>query len=487
MRRVLLAVHKFFPAHRAGTEVLTLKVAQELMRRGYSVMVVTANPPDRDARRVSGDQTSDYVFEGVPVHVVEEPLRLADYTFESEFWHDGIAHHFDRVLKSFSPDLIHIFHAQNLSASIIDVAERRDLPVVFSAMDFWFVCPIVQLKRPNGDICRGPRRLATNCLSCYTPQLFPPAGEFEEAFANKYERISQLMERLPAPLKNISVGGLYGSYVASKIPRAVAATMKRPGVLRSAANKLKSIMVPTRVMKEIFIENGIDEKLIEHVPFGIDTAPLVCHQNKTKSANLRIGYIGTFFEHKGVDLLIDAFQNLPENSEATLTLYGDLQQFPEYGQRLVSQASQPSANSKKIKFAGTFPNAMLGEIMTELDVLVVPSRWYENTPLVIQSALATKTPVIATDLGGMSELVKHEFNGLLFRLNDAQSLRQQLLRLTSDRSLLRALRDNIRPERTVGEMVDDIESVYKRVADKPRSPLLAPHGKSPALHGTIVD
>jgi hypothetical protein len=51
MRRVLLTAHKFFPEHRAGTEVLTLKIAQELQKRGYEVKVVAANPPDLDARR----------------------------------------------------------------------------------------------------------------------------------------------------------------------------------------------------------------------------------------------------------------------------------------------------------------------------------------------------------------------------------------------------------------------------------------------------
>src|SRR5262249_10980000 len=91
MKRVLLAAHKFFPAHRAGTEVLTLKVAQELIRRGYEVLVVAGNPPDSDARHAVGPDTSDYKFEGVQVHVVEEPLRLRGYTFEHEYWHAGIA------------------------------------------------------------------------------------------------------------------------------------------------------------------------------------------------------------------------------------------------------------------------------------------------------------------------------------------------------------------------------------------------------------
>src|SRR6202007_2144024 len=111
--------------------------------------------------------------------------------------------------------------------------------------------------------------------------------------------------------------------------------------------------------------------------------------------------------------LIEAFQRLPADADAVLRIYGDPHQFPEYGAYLQELAARPLPNSEKISFCGSFPNSQLGSVLQNLDVLVVPSRWYENTPLVIQSALATKTPLIATDLGGMSELVHHTENGLL--------------------------------------------------------------------------
>ncbi|MBA3857048.1 MAG: hypothetical protein C0507_09095, partial [Cyanobacteria bacterium PR.3.49] len=188
MKKVLLTVHKFFPEHRAGTEVLTLNIAKELQVRGYEVLVVTANPPDVDARRKEGQskESSDFVFEGVPVHVIEEPLRLKDYRFSFEYDHPHVAAHFRELCDQFKPDIIQIVHAQNHSAAIIDVAEERNIPVYFYSTDFWFVCPIVQLKRPDGAVCRGPGPGAVKCLDCYTPKLFPPLEEFKEALARKY-------------------------------------------------------------------------------------------------------------------------------------------------------------------------------------------------------------------------------------------------------------------------------------------------------------
>lgn len=481
MRRVLLTVHKFFPEHKAGTEVLTLKVAQALIARGYEVLVVTANPPDVDARHASAEEFRDYVHEGVNVHSIEEGLRLKGYTFKHEYYHQAIKEHFDGVLARFKPDLVHIFHAQNLTSSIIDSCEEAGVPMVSSLTDFWFVCPVVQLKRPDGALCRGPSVGAINCLTCYTPELIPPAAQLLEAVSKKVPAVGNVLNSLPKPLQSTSARVLQLAYSTFKMPSAVQATTKRPEALRIAVNKNKAIMVPTKLMHDIFVENGMKEELIHHVPFGLDQSNLQGHQVKTQSNDLRIGFIGTIFEHKGLDLLIKAFQKFPAQTAAVLRIYGDINQFPEYGQTIKQLID---LNSRNIELCGTFPNAELGSILDNIDVLVVPSRWYENTPLVIQSALATKTPVVATNLGGMSELVKHEKNGLLFQLNDYESLHMQLKRLVEDRELLRRFVENIPPERTIEAMVDDIEAVYEMVLKSDGA--VTPGSETQAVGGIIT-
>jgi glycosyltransferase involved in cell wall biosynthesis len=471
MRRVLLTAHKFFPQHRAGTEVLTLKIAQELQARGNVVKVVAANPPDLDARRKfaeepkTSDYSSDYVHDGIDVHITEEPLRLKDFQFSFEYYHPHMKDHFKGLLAEFKPDLVLIVHAQNLSASIIEACVEAKIPVVAYATDFWFVCPVVQLKRPDGAVCRGPDATASNCLTCYTPRLFAPQAEFDEALAKKYGAAGHVLAAMPGAIRKPVQKKLYDIYKGSKYPAAAQATVERPRILRDFANQIERIMVPTKLMRDIFTENNIDAKRLKLVHFGIDTTRLDDFQSKTKSDILRIGYIGTFFEHKGVDLLIDAYNGLPESDRdrISLTLYGDTTQFPDYADRLKQLAG---SNNKRITFAGTFPNDQLGPILTDIDILAVPSRWYENTPLVMQSALATRTPLLVTDLGGMSELVKHGDNGLLFKLNDAGDLRAQISSLLHDPTLLARLTSNIKPERTVGDMVNDIESVFDEVLEE---------------------
>jgi glycosyltransferase involved in cell wall biosynthesis len=109
------------------------------------------------------------------------------------------------------------------------------------------------------------------------------------------------------------------------------------------------------------------------------------------------------------------------------------------------------------------------DILSTLDVTVVPSRWYENRPGTILEAFAHRTPVIASNLGGMIELIDHEVNGLLFTLNDADDLARQLVRLLNEPDLLATLERGILP---VPGMLDEIEQIeqYYRALVYPDQP-----------------
>ncbi|MBK7766259.1 MAG: glycosyltransferase [Sulfuritalea sp.] len=74
--------------------------------------------------------------------------------------------------------------------------------------------------------------------------------------------------------------------------------------------------------------------------------------------------------------------------------------------------------------------------MAELDVLVVPSLWHENSPLVIYSAQAARCPVIGSDVEGIAEVVRDDVDGLLFQRGNVAALMQTLLRVTGRSELL---------------------------------------------------
>ncbi len=80
-----------------------------------------------------------------------------------------------------------------------------------------------------------------------------------------------------------------------------------------------------------------------------------------------------------------------------------------------------------IEFCGEYVNQDLADVVfSQVNCIVVPSIWGENSPLVIHEAQACKIPVITADFGGMKEYVQHKVNGLLFKFRDVDSLAEQM-------------------------------------------------------------
>jgi glycosyltransferase involved in cell wall biosynthesis len=272
------------------------------------------------------------------------------------------------------------------------------------------------------------------------------------------------VERMPDLALRVA-GGLSETPLsrASRSLRQVRALKERPELIREKMEQVDHIIAYTRLMRDLLLANGIGRGKIEISPYGIDTshiskAPL----ERPLPPPLRVGFVGTLAPHKGCDTLIRAFKKLPRELEATLDIYGNLNRF----KRFLKQLRRLAGGDERINFAGPFQRERVGQVLSELDVLVVPSRWYENQPGVILEAFAAGIPVVATDLGGMSEFVKHEENGLLFELENAEDLARQLRRLGEEPGLTEKLRAGIGPVKTVGENVDELEVLYDKLLDE---------------------
>jgi len=166
-----------------------------------------------------------------------------------------------------------------------------------------------------------------------------------------------------------------------------------------------------------------------------------------------IGYIGQIARHKGVDILIDAFKRLPANA-ASLDIHGPPDQEPAHMARL-----HASAAGAAVTFRGTFAKEKMREVMDGLDLLVIPSRWYENSPLVLLNALATHTPVVVSDVAGMTEFLEPRRNGYAFERGSVDDL-QRVLRKLVNRETLGALSLTTRYERTPRIMAEETLAIY---------------------------
>jgi glycosyltransferase involved in cell wall biosynthesis len=156
--------------------------------------------------------------------------------------------------------------------------------------------------------------------------------------------------------------------------------------------------------------------------------------------------------------LVEAFTRI-ESEHLRLSIYGNTEQFAEYTARIKKQIGK----DERIALKGTFPPEDLGTVFSEIDMLVVPSIWYENTPLIVYSALAAKTPVIASNVGGLTELIKPGLNGFLFDAGDVAGLRACLEKIIHSPDLLQRLGEQIEPVKNMEAHAEEILREYREV------------------------
>jgi glycosyltransferase involved in cell wall biosynthesis len=217
-------------------------------------------------------------------------------------------------------------------------------------------------------------------------------------------------------------------------------------------------------LRNVFIKQGVDPTKILYSRIGLDTSHwLTPPSPKTETeGNLRISYIGQLAYHKGVHVLLEAFNRLVFSTRgAQLKIYGVLEAFPDY----VKSLRKIAQGHPLIEFSGRFDNRRIAEILNQTDVLVVPSIWYENSPITIMEALTAGTPVVTTNLGGMPELVQHQVNGLLFKVGDVDDLATQLQRLVNEPALVNKLAANARPVRLIDDEIKQLISLYSRLVE----------------------
>jgi glycogen(starch) synthase len=170
-------------------------------------------------------------------------------------------------------------------------------------------------------------------------------------------------------------------------------------------------------------------------------------------------FLGRLHRQKGVDVLLRAFTSMPG---ATLVLAGD---GPERG-RLERLAHELGLRSR-VRFLGFVPHDRVPGLLRSSDVLVLPSR-YEELGTAMVEGMYAGLPVVASDTGGVPELVEHDGSGLLVPPGQPAPLADAMNRLLGDKGLAgrfgsrgRQLAQSYRWEALAGKVLD----VYRGVID----------------------
>jgi glycosyltransferase involved in cell wall biosynthesis len=417
--RVLLVVHQFFPRHQTGTESYTYGIAKELSKR-HDVRLFYREH-GRGVQIDRGFAEEDAIVDGLPVHRVYvgrrgirgNPLSRFQNTYDCRL----VEKSFDAFLDRVRPDVVHFQHLMFLSGDLVRIARRRHIPVLLTLHDYWLLCANSQLVRPSGQLCEG-HHLCWECVSCGAAAMNAP--------------LLRYLKPAVAPL-----------------------FIYRDRFLRRRLREIEHIIAPSEFLKAKFVAAGVPSERIRVLENGIDTSGLSYPVHARRSrAPIRLGYIGSIAWQKGVHVLVEALASVTADVE--VVVYGDGRLFPEY-----SGAVRAQAQGLNMDFRGPFHHADVWQVLSGMDALVVPSVWYENSPLVIREAYAAKVPVIASDVGALAEKVRDGVDGRLFPCGDAAALAEVIQDVAEHPEQLEAMRRNIQPVLTIEEHVRELELTYQ--------------------------
>jgi glycosyltransferase involved in cell wall biosynthesis len=447
--KVLYITNGFPPDRWAGTETYTAGIAKGIQQCGHAVQVICCGNWDEGEKYWNGYQ--DDVYNEVPVRRLNLNWQKAPDPNLYLFNNPVIGKYLDQYLDEVKPDLVHITSCETLSASVIEVVKKNNIPLVLSLTDFWFLCPRINLLHGDGRNCDG---LTTpwDCLRC----LLIDSKVFQ-ALNNIFP--GTLVESI------YTNASKYAFLTRQRGLRGLALNMQgRKDYLRQTYKLADVRLTASQFVKDVHLQNDFSSPLRIH-PYGHDLDWMRSYRGKQSSSTLRIGFIGQIIHSKGVHILLEAVKRLQSElgEQVNFLVYGNLEKEPGYGNRLRMLVE----GMKNIQFCGTYAHEESARVYSNFDVLVVPSLWYDF-PLVIYEAFATKTPVIATNLGGMAEAVQHEVNGLLFERNNVDELAHQIARLVQDPNLLDKLIKGIPQVKTIEQEIDELERIYLDLIEEQR-------------------
>lgn len=401
-------VHQYPPEHLGGTELYTQQVANQQVARGHSVSVFV--PSAVTERKVDVRDEG-----GVRVYRVGVGERSRTRVFLDTFGNQTLLDVLDAFVHS--ADIVHIQHLMGIPHTILDHIQRAGKPIVITLHDYWFPCANAQLiTNTDNTICTGPDAKWHNCGRCAVAR----AGLGQRPLLARSLR--RLMRR-------------------------------RHKALHKTFSQADAVIAPTNFVRDTYRNNRFDHPNFVVIRHGIEA--LAPKQSRERADNrFHAVFVGSIAWQKGVHMLVEAFNQLPQG-DFRLTIAGGLDTFPDYAKDL-----QGRVRHEGVEFVGRLTREAVWELLGSADIAILPTLWYEASPLTIDEFFAAQVPIIASNIGAMPEKIRHKVDGLLIPPNDATALRNAMARLHQDRDLLQQLRTNIRPVRTIGEHVTDIEQLY---------------------------
>ncbi len=319
----------------------------------------------------------------------------------------------ERLFLELRPDVVHFHHYINFGVEIFQHLRRvlPDCRIILTLHEYLAICnhfgQMVTTRHLSLCYKSGP----SPCHAC-----FPDQGRSDFYLRKRYiDRFFDLVDVFTAPSRFLA-----DRYIAWGVPAA----------------------------KMVVIEN-----LMPAIPPG-PALPI------TATDTLRIGFFGQISTLKGIDVLLDAAAALEaeDNHALSFDIFGEYRgQPPEFQAAFVAKLA---AAGRNVQFHGPYDRNQVDRLMRSVHAILVPSVWWENSPVVIQEALRNRRPIICSDIGGMAEKVRDGIDGFHVPAGNAMALTSLLRRLSTNRTSLMTMADQMTGLPTGPASLADYQALY---------------------------
>ena len=424
-QRIALLVHGWPPHNATGVEVHAQALAHAWVAQGATVEVLHAHmlpgtQEDAGAANVHG--TVVRTHEGA-LGVSRLSLRraaTADEALEAPGVETAVAAWLDAV----QPTVVWCEHSIHLGLGALKAAAARGVPVIHRAHDHWLVSPQYLSVRPDLQpmVPNDSGALARiDLLRERHPQLAPGLGGTIAPELATAEHLQALSTMLDGDADALHASGIDGATFRSAVEARRALERRR----REAVRGVDLVLAPTHTLAAVLRNAGLPCP-VEVLPCGIEERGLEAVP-AAPTTPLSLGFVGTLAPHKGLDVLLAALEG---QSGFALRVFGttdDPQRLHEVRTRIERVGGE---------LIGAYEPSAIAEAFSRFAVLVMPSRWPEVAPFVLLEARAARRAIVASAVGGVSELVVDGREALLVPPSDALALRAALLRLRDEPDLV---------------------------------------------------
>jgi glycosyltransferase involved in cell wall biosynthesis len=334
---------------------------------------------------------------------------------------------FADFLRAQDPDVVHLQHSLFVGCELVSLVRRLlpSTPIVYTLHDYMPIC------NRDGRLVRTMDE--SLCLE-------PSPRRCHECFADSSEQDFFLRKRF----------------------------------IRAHLDHVDLFLAPSHFLLDRYVDWGIPREKIRFEecgrPPGLPVAESRGERPRTRPPGRPRDKLGFFadlspFDFEGTEILLRAMRRVRERAPDA-HLWFHCTNLDRYSDRRQQRFWTLLNEAGNVSFVGSWDRAGLPELMSNVDWVVVPSRWWEGSPLVIQDAFLYGRPVICSDIGAMAEKVAHEVNGLHFTAANPASLADAICRAVGDPGLWDGLRNGIAPVYGMDDHVASLIAIYRELLER---------------------